>query len=128
MLEHALADNHYEISILDFNRELDQYYCVEVPVRVGLIYQFRIWEVNRNSMSILVREKSRFLSYIRVNNKYNMKYYSTDDLYPYQELVTVIKGITPQEGRFLRGHSLVEIEIAEEAEDAKIRRLAMPKG
>jgi hypothetical protein len=56
MLEHALADNHYEISILDFNRELDQYYCVEVPVRVGLIYQFRIWEVNRNSMSILVRK------------------------------------------------------------------------
>ncbi len=76
-------------------------------------------------MSILVRGRSRFLSYIKINNKYNMKYYSTDDLYPYQELVTVIKGITPQEGRFLRGHSLVEFEIVEEAEEAKIRGLAM---
>lgn len=127
MYEHALANNPYEISILDFNRELDQYYCVEVPVRVGLLYQFRIWQVNRSTMSILVRDKSRFLSYIKISGRYNMKYYSTDDLYPYQELVTAIKGITPQEGRFLRGHSLVELEIVEEEEDAKIRSLAMSK-
>jgi hypothetical protein len=127
MFDHALADRPYAISILDFNRELDQYYCVEVPVRVGLIYQFRIWQVNRNSMSILVRERSRFLSYIKINRRFNMKYYSTDDLYPYQELMTVIKSITPQEGRFLRGHSLVEIEIVEEAEEAKINSLAMSK-
>jgi hypothetical protein len=64
-------------------------------------------------MSILVRGKSRFLSYIKVKGKYNMKYYSTDDLYPYQELMTEIKGIMPQEGRFLRGHALVELEIIE---------------
>lgn len=125
MNKHAFADNQYEVSILDCNRVLDQYYCVELPVRVGLIYQFRIWQVNRNTTSILVREKSRFLSYIKINGKYNMKYYSTDDLYPYQELVTMIRGITPQEGRFLKGHSLVELEIVEEAEDRKIRGLAM---
>jgi hypothetical protein len=116
MYKHAVKDNLHELSILDYNRDLDQYYCVEVPVRVGLIYQFRIWQVNRTTMSILVREKSRFLSYIKINGKYNMKYYSEDDLYPYQELVTVIRSITPQEGRFLRGHSLVELEIVEEAE------------
>ncbi len=125
MNKQAVAENLHELSILDYNRELDQYYCVEVQVRVGLIYQFRIWQVNRKTMSVLVRSKSRFLSYIKVNGKYNMKYYSTDDLYPYQELVTWIKSITPQEGRFLRDHSLVEIEIVEDAEDAKIRGLAM---
>lgn len=125
MNKHAFADNLYEVSILDYNRDLDQYYCVEVPVRVGLIYQFRIWQINRNTISILVRKKSRFLSYIMINAKYNMKYYSTDDLYPYQELVTVIKSVTPQESRFLRGHSLVELEIVEEAEERKIRGLVM---
>jgi hypothetical protein len=125
MNKHAVADNLHELSILDYNRELDQYYCVEVPVRVGLIYQFRIWQVNRTTMSILIREKSRFLAYIKINGKYNMKYYSTDDFYPFQELVTVIRSITPQEGRFLRNHFLVELEIVEEAEDAKIRDFAM---
>jgi hypothetical protein len=125
MYEHLLANNLYESSILDCNRDLDQFYCVEVPVRVGLIYQYRIWQVNRKTMSILVRGNSRFLSYIKVNSRYSMKYYSQDDLYPYQELVTVIISITPQEGRFLRGHSLVELEIVEEAEEAKIRGLEM---
>jgi hypothetical protein len=124
MYKHVLADNVYELSILDYNRDLDQYYCVEVPVRVGLIYQFRIWQVNRTTISILVRGKSRFLSYIKINGKYNMKYYSTDDLYPYQELATEIRSITFQEGLFLRNHALVELEIVEEAEDAKIRGLA----
>jgi hypothetical protein len=125
MYKHAIKDNLQEFSILDYNRDLDQYYCVEIPVRVGLIYQFRIWQVNRTTMSILVREKSRFLSYIKINGKFNIKYYSTDDLYPYQDLVTVIRSITPQEGRFLRGHSLVEIEIVEAAEEAKIRGFEM---
>jgi hypothetical protein len=125
MYEHLLANNLYESPILDCNRDLDQFYCVEVPVRVGLIYQYRIWQVNRKTMSILVRGNSRFLSYIKVNGKYSMKYYSQDDLYPYQELVTAIRSITLQEGRFLRGHSLVELEIVEEAEDAKIRGIEM---
>jgi hypothetical protein len=125
MYEHLLANNLHESIILDCNRDLDQFYCVEVPVRVGLIYQFRIWQVNRKTMSILVRGNSRFLSYIKVNGKYSMKYYSQDDLYPYQELVTVIRSITPQEGRFLRGHALVELEIVEEAEEAKIRGIEM---
>jgi hypothetical protein len=125
MYEHVLANNLYESSILDCNRDLDQFYCVEVPVRVGLIYQFRIWQVNRKTMSILVRGNSRFLSYVKIDGKYGMKYYSQDDLYPYQELDTVIRSITPQEGRFLRGHSLVELEIVDEAEDEKIRGFEM---
>ncbi|NLA73921.1 MAG: hypothetical protein GX846_00310, partial [Deltaproteobacteria bacterium] len=108
----------HEVEILGFNRELDQYYCVEIPGRVGLIYAFRVWQVNRTTISILAKDKSRFLTYIRVNGRYNMKYYSTDDLYPYHDLVTRIVSIIPQEGLYLRGHVLIELEIEEKAGDA----------
>ncbi|NLA75174.1 MAG: hypothetical protein GX846_06870, partial [Deltaproteobacteria bacterium] len=51
MYEHVLSEDRHEVEILGFNRELDQYYCVEIPVRVGLSYAFRVWQVNRTTIS-----------------------------------------------------------------------------
>ena len=104
-------------------RDLEQYFCLEIMARVGIVYQFKIWQRETIFMSILVKEDSDFLSYIEENSRYNMKYYSRDLLYPYQELVTEIRDINYQDRGRLKGHYLVSLEILEEAEEAKIDSL-----
>ena len=128
MYEHALADNLSHAALLDRGRDLDQFYCVEIPVRVGIIYQFKIWQTEPMFMMILVKDNSKFLSLLDKNSKYNMKFYSDDFLYPYQELVTKIRDISLQENGRLRGHYLVSLEIIEEAEDKKIHGLIYAGG
>ncbi|MFC1838292.1 hypothetical protein ACFL1N_01830 [Thermodesulfobacteriota bacterium] len=109
--------------IFEDNRDLDQYFCVEIPVRVGIIYQYKIWQKETMFMAILVKEDSDFLSYIEEDSKYNMKYYSRDLFYPHQELVTEIRDISYQERGRLKGHYLVSLEILEDAEEAKINSI-----
>ena len=123
MHEHAFADNLLESVLLDSGRDIDQFYCVEIPVQDKLIYQFKIWQTESMFMSILVKENSKFLSFAEINSKFNMKYYSEDFLYPYQQLVTEIRDISLQVYGRLKGHFLVSLEIIEDAEDQKIDRL-----
>ena len=120
MYKHALTDNLLESVLLDSGRDIDQFYCVEIPVRDKLIYQFKIWQTESMFMLILVRENSKFFSFVEINSKFNMKYYSEDFLYPYQELVTEVRDISLQENGRLKGHYLVSLEIIEDAEDQKI--------
>lgn len=120
MYEHALAGNLLEAVLLEGGRELDQFYCVEIPVRDKLIYQFKIWQTESMFMSILVKNNSKFLSMVGINSKFKMKYYSEDFLYPYHELVTEIRDISSQESGWLKGHYLVSLEIIEDVEDQKI--------
>ncbi len=122
MRENALGETPHG-AIYEKQRDLDQYYCVEIPARVGIIYQYKIWKKETMFMAILVKEDSDFLSYIEENSRYNMKYYSKDLLYPYQELVTEIRAISYQDRGKLKGHYLVSLEILEEAEEAKINSL-----
>ena len=123
MHKHAFTDNLLESVLLDSSRDLDQFYCVEIPVQDKLIYQFKIWQIESMFMSILVKENSRFFSFVEINSKFNMKYYSEDFLYPYQELVTEVRDISLQESGRLKGHYLVSLEIIEDAEDQKIDNL-----
>jgi len=125
MYEHAFENNLLEAVLLENARELDQFYCVEIPVKAKLIYQFKIWQTEPMLMSILVKENSRFLSFIEVNSKFNMKFYSDDFLYPYQELVTEIRDISLQECGRLKGHYLISLEIIEDAEEQKINDLIL---
>jgi len=122
MRESALGQT-LQRPIYESRRDLDQYYCVEVPVRTGIIYQYKIWQKEAVFMLILVKEDSDFLSYIEEDSKFNMKYYSKDLFYPYQELVTLIRNISYQERGKLKGHYLVSLEILEEAEEAKINSI-----
>jgi hypothetical protein len=122
MRENALEENLPNI-VYEKERDLDQYYCVEIPARTGLIYQYKIWQKERMFMEILVKEDSDFLTCIEENSRFNMKYYSRDLLYPYQELVTEIRDISYQERGRIKGHYLVSLEILEEAEEAKISSL-----
>ena len=123
MYEHALADNLLEAVILEGSRDIDQFYSVEIPVRKKLTYQFKIWQTESMFLSILVKEDSKFLSFVEPNSRFKMKYYSEDFLYPYQNLVTEIRDISLQECSRLKGHYLVSLEIIEDAEDQKINDL-----
>jgi len=125
MYEHAFENNLLEAVLLENDRELDQFYCVEIPVQAKLIYQFKIWQTEPAFMSILVKENSKFLSFVETNSKFNMKYYSDDFLYPYQELITEIRDINLQECGKLKGHYLINLEIIEEAEDEKINEFIL---
>jgi hypothetical protein len=125
MYEHARADNLLEAVLLEGGRDLDQFYCVEIPVKENLIYQFKIWQTESMLLSILVKENSKFLSMININSKFNMKYYSEDFLYPYQELFTEIRDINLQDCGRMKGHYLVSLEIIEDAEDKKIQDLVI---
>ena len=122
MRESALGET-LQRPIYESNRDLDQYFCVEIPVRAGIIYQYKIWQKETVFMAILVKEGSDFLSYIEEDSKFNMKYYSRDLFYPYQELVTLIRHVSYQERGRLKGHYLVNLEILEEAEEAKINSI-----
>ena len=127
MYKHALADsNLLESVLLDSHRNIDQFYCVEIPVNEKLIYQFKIWQTESMFMLILVKENSKFLSFVEINSKFNMKYYSDDFLSPYQEIVTEIRDINLQECGRLKGHYLISLEIIEDAEDHKIDGLIFP--
>lgn len=122
-MRNNLLENSLDESILEDKRDLEQYYCVEISIMAGLIYQFRIWQKETMFMTILVKENSDFLSYIDENSRHSMKYYSSDFFYPYQELVTEIRDIRYQERGRLKGHYLVSLEILEEAEKTKIQNL-----
>ena len=97
-----------------FMRNMDEYYSVEIPIiALGVIYQFKIWQINSIFMSILVKGNSGLLQWIKVGDRLNMKYYSKDSIYPYQSLDTKIRYITRQNLERLRGHYLVGLEIME---------------
>jgi len=123
MYEHALADNLLEAVLLENARDLDQFYCVEIPVRDNLIYQYKIWQTESMFMSILVKENSKFLGIVDINSKFKMKYYSEDFLYPYQELYTEIRDISVQDCGRIKGHYLVTLEIIENTKDQKLNDL-----
>jgi hypothetical protein len=123
MYEYALEDNLLEAVLMEDSRNLDQFYSVEIPVRDNLVYQFRIWQTESMFMSILVKENSKFLAMVDINSKFNMKYYSEDFLYPYQELFTEIRDISLQDCGRIKGHYLVTLEIIEDEEDQKIHDL-----
>lgn len=122
MSEYALVDNTL-VSAYNHERDLRQYYCVEIPIDAGVIYQYKIWHIEPASMTILVKENSEFLSWIKYNSRHKMKYYSRDLIYPYQELGTKIKDIIFQKKGRLKGHFLVDLELIEEAEQEKFHHL-----
>jgi len=91
---------------------VDQYYSVEFSFEgLGVIYQFKIWKTVSTVMSVMVKEDSGILPWLKVGDKLNMKYYSADVVDPVENLNTEIRYITKQDQGRLKGHYLVGIEI-----------------
>ena len=111
MKEYALAKQLREREP-GLGKSVDQYYSVEFSFEgLDVIYQFKIWKTVSTVMSVLVKEDSGILPWLKVGDKLNMKYYSVDVVDPFEHLDTEIRYITKQDQGRLKGHYLVGIEI-----------------
>ena len=91
---------------------LNHYYSVEFLISdTRLLYQFKIWNSNSDSMFIIVKENSEILIRLKKGNVFKTKYYSTDSLRPTIDLETQIKEITRNDGGRFKGHYLVGLDI-----------------
>jgi hypothetical protein len=98
----------------------DQYYSVNFSItRPPFVFHFLIWDKSSNGMSLLVKEDSVALNYLKVGETVAMKFYKTDSSKPAEFLKAKIRHITRDEqGRF-RGHYLVGISILEAKDSDK---------
>ena len=88
MKEYALAKQLREREP-ELGKSVDQYYSVEFSFEgLDVIYQFKIWKTVSTVMSVLVKEDSGILPWLKVGDKLNMKYYSTDVVDPFENLNT----------------------------------------
>ena len=89
-----------------------QYYSVELFIDgFELAYQFKIWDMDSQSMNIIIKEDSAILNRIRPGNHFTSKYYSENRAYPMVELNTKISHITRAvEGKF-KGYYIVGLSI-----------------
>ncbi len=91
---------------------VDEYSSVEFSISDLLYrYQFKIVDVSPSGMSILVKEDSAVLEYLKVGDVLDMKYYPVNRSKAPESLKTEIKHITKDdEGRF-RGHYFIGLSI-----------------
>ena len=91
-----------------------QYHSVEFSINeLDLPYQFRVWETASGSIRVLVRGDSGVLPFLKVGDTLAMKYYSTDSIYPLENIRTAIRQITKKNRGRLKGHYLLGLEILE---------------
>ncbi len=92
--------------------EAETYRSVEIKAPdLGHYYQFKIWNMSATGMCLLVREDSRILNKLKVNQVLDVKYYPSDSSRPPEVLKTEIRHISKEnKGRF-KGHSLVGLLI-----------------
>ncbi len=96
---------------------VNQYYSVELSIgSTGPIaYQFKIRNISKSGMGILVKEDSDLIEHLRVGALFNMKYYPVDLSDQPKHIETEIKYITKDDqGRF-KGHYLVGLSVVSEA-------------
>ena len=93
---------------------IDKYYSVEFSIsNTAYTYQFKIWDISKKGVCVLVTEDSDLLNHLKVGDILNLKYYSTDSSLPVEYLKTKIRHITKdEEGRF-KGLCLVGLSILE---------------
>jgi hypothetical protein len=108
-------------------KRLDQYYSVEIPVdALGVVYQFKICAIDSPCIFIVVTENSGILPWLKVGERLNMKYYSTDVLSPVDYLDTQIRTITKQDQARFKAHYLVGFEILARQDHDTIHWLFRP--
>ena len=101
--------------------EISYYTSVEIPVKgLGMVYQYRLLKLDPMVMTIMIREDSAALAYFQISDRMQMKYYTTDSICPFVNLLTEIRAITFHgKGRF-RGHYLVDLDILEEKDQVEV--------
>ncbi|RZB30750.1 MAG: hypothetical protein SRB1_03030 [Desulfobacteraceae bacterium Eth-SRB1] len=92
--------------------KIDEFYRVEIS-KTGLdyAYQFKIWNMSRHGVCILVKENSDILNHLEVGDILNMKYFK-DGLSNQEEfLKTEIRHITKDDQGLFKEHYFVGLSI-----------------
>jgi CRISPR/Cas system-associated protein Cas7 (RAMP superfamily) len=91
----------------------ERYYSVQFTTQgLASFYQFKLWNISKKGMCILVKEGSQVLEHLKVGDTIEMTYYLTDSQGAHENLTTQIKHITKNEkGRF-QGHYMVGLSIS----------------
>lgn len=93
---------------------MDEYYSVNFSIEeTPSVYQFLIWDTSSKGRSLLVKEDSDVLKYLRIGQVLNMKYYRKDPAKPVEFLKTEIRHISKDDDGRFKGHFLVGVEILE---------------
>jgi hypothetical protein len=102
-------------------RDFDQYYSVEIPIpELCVVYQFGIRKTDSDSMSILIKEGSDLLNWIKAGDTIKMKYYSCDKFNRCRDLETELVKIERQVHGRLRGHYLAGLAILEHHDETAL--------
>ena len=90
------------------------YYAVNFSLDgTTVVFHFLVWDMSPSGLSLLVKEDSIALTYLRIGHLLRMKFYKADSSEPAKELNTRIMHITKDpQGRF-EGHYLVGISTPE---------------
>ena len=96
-------------------KTVEQYHSVEILIEgLDLPYQFKLWDVTSQSMSVLVKEGSSVLPFLKVGDILEAKYYSFNSIYPSKNVHTAIRHITKNDQGRLKGHYLIGLKIVKE--------------
>jgi hypothetical protein len=99
--------------------QLPRFHSVEFSIDgLEFAYQFKLWNMDSDSMHIIIKEGSDILNRLKTGNKLNIKYYSDNVSYPVTQLSTEISYVTKAgDGRF-RGHYIVGLSVAEHPQES----------
>jgi len=105
---------------------VNKYYTVEFLINdLKLVCQFKIWDISSKGISLLVREDSDILNYLKVGDRLNLKYHTTDSSRPIEYLNTAIKHISRHvKGRF-RGYYVVGVSILGQQDSERERTITI---
>ncbi len=116
-----IMENGSQEKWVESGMPFEDYYSVEIPLE-GLenVHQFKIWNIAQGTLGVVVREESELLTYLRVGDTIEMKYYILNPAYPPKFLPTKIRHIKREDqGRF-KGHVVIALDILEEQTERNI--------
>ena len=95
-------------------RRFGKYHSVEFSLEgYEYAHQFRIWNSERASMFVLVKQSSVLLQRLKVGDLMKMKYYTNDSLPQAEYVDTRICHIIKEDQGKFRGHCLIGLAMAE---------------
>jgi hypothetical protein len=95
-------------------RWCERYHCVELSIEgLKCTHQFRLWNSDRASAFVLVKQNSDLLTRLKVGDMMKMKYYTKDSLPKAEYMNTTISHITREDQGKFRGHCLIGLAASE---------------
>lgn len=116
-----VMENAPQENWLESNLPFEEFYSVEIPLDgLEFLHQFKIWNIDPETLFVVVKEESEILACLRVGDTIKMKYYIVNPASPPKYLPTKIKHITKEDqGRF-KGHVVIGLDIQEEQPERNI--------